>query len=97
MELRKPSIEKIGEKFYWICSSEEVHLINHERSEDVNFYAHKLTVEELDDLPVEVVYVGTDNFSFLDDEQAALSILVKIIEKMNMMQAPEFYSFPLGL
>lgn len=96
LELQKPSIEKLGDNFYWIAGAEEVHLLNAKRSDSLDFYAHKLTAEELEELPVEVIYVGIEKFAFLDDEKTALDMLLKIIMKMNLMQSPEFYSFPLA-
>ena len=96
LELSSPSVEKIGDAYYWIAGSAEVHLLNHERNEENKFYARKLSPDEIAQLPVEIVYVGQENLIFLDDEEKAFTILVSIIEKMNSMQDPKFVSFPLG-
>ena len=96
LELSSPEVEKIGDAYYWIAGSGEVHLLNHERNAENKFYARKLSPDEIADLPVEIVYVGNENFIFLDDEERAFTILVSIIEKMNSMQDPKFVSFPLG-
>ena len=52
--------------------------------------------EEIDELPVEVIYVGHDKPKFIVDEQKAFEIIVKIIHNMNLMQTSQIYSFPLG-
>ena len=97
LELSSPSVEKIGDAYYWIAGSEEVHHLNHEKNEENKFYARKLSPDEIADLPVEIVYVGEENLiTFLDDEEKAFTNLVSIIEKMNSMQDPKFVSFPLG-
>jgi hypothetical protein len=55
-----------------------------------------LNSEEISELPLEVVYVGPMNLAFLDDDEAAFTKLVKIIQNMNMMQDPDFVGFPVG-
>ena len=75
----------------------EIHLLNHQKSEDLNFYSKKLTQDEISDLPKEPIYVGSDSpVTFLNDEQESLELLLKIIAKMNSMQDPKFHSFPLA-
>ena len=95
IEIASPSIQMIGNMFYWIAGTEEIHLLYHERTADSG-YAKKLDREEIDQLPVEVVYVGPDSHAFVDDEEKAFSNLVGIIARMNLMQDQQFVSFPLG-
>ena len=86
LELSKPSIQKIGEEFYWIAGSEEVFLLNTKRSTNGQDYAKKLRAEEILTLPIDLVYVGDEGPHYLDDEEEAFTKLVKIIENMNMMR-----------
>ena len=95
MEIGSPSIQMIGGKYYWIAGAEEVHLLHHNRTAESG-YAQKLERKELDELPVEIVYVGPENQSFVNDEEKAFGNLVAIIAKMNHMQDKQFVSFPLG-
>ena len=104
LEVTKPSVHKISfktpgllavHKFYFISGDTEVYLLNLERGEDKP-YSQKLTVDEISDLPVEPVYVGPQSPIYSTEEKAAIELLLKIIGKMNVMQDPEFLSFPLG-
>ena len=95
LEIVSPSIQIVGDKYYWIAGTEEVHLLDHERAAGGG-YARKLEKEEISQLPVEVVYVGPDSNGFVDDEEKAFANLVAIIAKMNLMQDQQFVSFPLG-
>ena len=47
-------------------------------------------------MPVDIVYVGQSDVTFVNDEETAFTNLVSIIQKMNMMQDEQFVSFPLG-
>ena len=42
------------------------------------------------------MYVGPDTIAYVNDEEKAFTNLVAIVEKMNLMQDPQFVSFPLG-
>ena len=87
----------IGDKYYWIAGAEEVHLLNHKRSiGDKTKYSKKLSKEEISELPVDLIYLGSDTTVFINDEEEAFTKLVGIIYKMNLMQDPQFVSFPLG-
>ena len=97
-EFSKPTIEELDGKFYFFAGPAEIHLLNHKKNEAMDFYSIKLTQEEIDDLPVEPLYVGTEcSEVFLNDEKKALQLLLKIVANMNLMQDPKFYSFPLGM
>ena len=97
LELSSPSIKLIGDKYYWIAGAEEVHLLNHKRSiGDKTKYSKKLSKEKISELPVDLIYLGSDTTVFINDEEEAFTKLVGIIYKMNLMQDPQFVSFPLG-
>ena len=64
----------------------------------MDFYSTKLTQEEINDLSIDPIYVGSGSPEvYLNDEKKAMELLLKIIAKMNSMQDPKFYSFPLGM
>ena len=58
--------------------------------------ATKLSQEEMEELSVEIVYVGPRSREFLTDEKRALEIITSMIQKVNLMQTSKIYSFPLG-
>ena len=94
--MNQPSLHQIDDHFYWIAGPEQMFILNHEKTKNGDSYARKLGVEEILCLPVDIVYVGNEGPHYLDDEEEAFTRLVKIIENMNMMQDPDFVSFPLG-
>ena len=94
-EVSKPEIIKLGEKYFFIAGNNNIFHLNHVKAEDDKF-ARKLTKEEIDDLHVEIIWTGSEQIMYEDDEKTAFTILCSIIEKMNHMQDPQFYSFPLG-
>ena len=96
LELSKPSIQLIDNTYFWIAGAEEIFALNHMKDDPVDVYAKKLSVEEIQNLPFDIVYEG-EEISYLDDEEEAFSKLVKIIENMNLMQDKDFVSFPLGI
>ena len=97
-EFSKPTVEEFDGKFYFLGGPAEIHLLNHEKNEAMDFYSIKLTQDEINELPVDPIYVGTSSSEvYLNDEKKALDQLLKIITKMNSMQDPKFYSFPLGM
>jgi hypothetical protein len=96
LEFPKPKVEKIDEKYYWVAGPGEVHLLNHEKSEEANFYSMKLSQEEIDELPVTIIYTGLEFATYSNDEETALGILLQIIDLMNSMQEAKWQSFPLG-
>jgi hypothetical protein len=56
-----------------------------------------MSPEEIEALPVEVVYVGSDNPTYIIDEKRAFEIILQIIQNMNLMQNSHFQSFLLGM
>ena len=96
MEFHSPRVEKIGEKYYWVVGQSEVHHLNHLKSEEANYYSMKLSKEEIEELPVVIIYTGFDHNSYSNDEEKAFAILLEIIALMNSMQDPLWHSFPLG-
>ena len=91
LEVSQPSLQVIEDRHYWISGSRDIFLLNSEDS-----FACKLVEEEIEELPVEVVFVGHDPPNFIVDEQRAFEIIIKIIHNMNQMQTSKIYSFPLG-
>ena len=69
--------------------------INNDKSDELPFFAMKLKEEEVESLPFEIIYSGNDEI-FEADEKEAFTIIVKIIELMNLMQDEEWFSYPLG-
>jgi hypothetical protein len=96
MEFHSPRVDKIGEKYYWVAGQSEVHHLNHHKSEEANYYSMKLSKEEIEELPVVIIYTGFDHYSYSNDEEKAFAILLEIIALMNSMQDPLWHSFPLG-
>ena len=92
VEVSRPSIHILDGRYYWISSENDIFLLNGGES-----FACKLPEDEINELPVQVVYVGHDETTFIVDEHKAFEIIVKIIRCMNMMQTSKIYSFPLGL
>ena len=91
LELTQPDIRVIEDRHFFISGPQNVYLLNTGDS-----FAHKLSMDEIQELPVEIVYTGEQKPDYLDDEKNALEIIIKIIRKMNMMQTSQIYSFPLG-
>ena len=71
MEFHSPRVEKIGEKYYWVAGQSEVHHLNHLKSEEANYYSMKLSKEEIEELPVVIIYTGFDHNSYSNDEEKA--------------------------
>ena len=92
VEVSRPSIHILDGRYYWISSENDIFLLNGGES-----FACKLPEDEINELPVQVVYVGHDETTFIVDEHKAFEIIVKIIRCMNLMQTSKIYSFPLGL
>ena len=90
-EVRKPSLQVIGEKYFWVSSPSDIFLLNSGGN-----LAFKLSPEEITELPVEIAYVGQESPEYRVDEKRVFEIITSIILKMNMMQTSEVYSFPLG-
>ena len=86
---------KIEDAFYLVAGSKQIYLINRQKSEDCPVYARMLTPEEMGLLPFEVIYTGEEE-NFRTDEKEALTIIVKILELMNLMQQKQWQSYPLG-
>ena len=96
LEFDKPKIKKVDDKFYWVAGPSEIHLLNFYKSEAENFFSKKLSDEEIKELPFDIIYTGPTTTSYSNDEEEAFKIILKIIDEMNAMQEPEWYSFPLG-
>ena len=77
MEFHSPRVEKIGEKYYWVAGQSEVHHLNHHKSEEANYYSMKLSKEEIEELPVVIIYTGFDHYSYSNDEEKAFAILLE--------------------
>ena len=85
-EYSKPTIEKIGTRYYLIAS--EVY--------DLTRWGHKLDEQEMTDLPIRHCYIGKEVY-FKSNKKEAFTILMRIISNGNKLQDPEFYSFLLGM
>ena len=53
--------------------------------------------QEIEDLPVEIIFGGVEMTNFLVDEKRAFEIILLILLKFNSMQTSQIFSFPLGL
>ena len=91
LELTHPDIRLIQDCHFFIAGHDNVYLLD---SED--HLAYKMSKEEIDELPVEILYTGQEKPNYQVDEKNALELIIKIIQKMNIMQTSEIYSFPLG-
>ena len=90
-------MEKLEGTYYFIAGAKQIHKLNHDYKSDVDeFYSRKLSSEEIETLAVEVVWTGDENKEYSDNDGEAFDLLVSLIRNMNMMQDPDFHSFPLG-
>ena len=92
--MRTPQLRKIEANYYWVAGT-DIYLINHDISEGMASFAKVLTQEEISLLPIEIVYTGPHQ-DFNTDEEEAFRLVARVIELMNMMQDPEWHSYPLG-
>ena len=91
LELDVPSLQKINDEYFFIGNQRDVFILN-----KGGVYASKLSEEEITSLSVELVYTGPEDMIFLNNEETALELLVKIIKKVNLVQTSDVHSFPLG-
>ena len=89
-EVRKPSVELIDDKYYWVSGQQYIFLLDHD-----NVLSYKMSEEEVNELTVEIVYVGPESPKSSNEERV-FELLVSMILKMNKMQTSQVYSFPLG-
>ena len=86
MHFTKPTVEKLGDEFFLVAC-------------DVfNLSAapiRKLSIEEIDELPVIISWKGP-KISYETDPKKCFELLVEILADMNLMQDPAYRSFPLG-
>ena len=85
-EYAKPTIEKLGTRYYLIAS--EVY--------DLTRWGQKLDDQELKDLPIRHSYIGKEVY-YKYEKKEAFAILMRIISNANKLQDPEYLSFILGL
>jgi hypothetical protein len=85
-EISKPSVITIDQTYYFVSGSDQVFLLN--KDEATPGYAKKLTEDDIENLPEELVYSGQPE-SFSDDEGRAFQLLVTILFNMNLMQEKE--------
>ena len=81
----RPQLDKLGDRYYFI--SKDIY--------DVTDEPHILNEDEIELLPLKIIYTGP-RIEFSTDEKQCYKLLIDIIEKFNLMQNPKFYSFPLG-
>ena len=91
-----PTVLKIDESYFFITGNQTIFALNHNRSSNNDPLAQLLTPEDIELLPIEVVYTGRTDAEFSTQENEAMRIILKIIELMNLMQSDEWYSYPLG-
>ena len=92
-EVKKPSIEKISNNFYFISGPNQVFLLNSDSTLDI--FAKELTSDEISDLPECILYSGQPE-QFKVDHKRAFELLVSLIFNMNQMQEDGFQSFPVA-
>ena len=92
LEVDRPDVRVIQGVYYWISGQADVYLLNTN-----NYLAHKMGKQEIEDLPVEIIFGGVEMTNFLVDEKRALEIILLILLKFNSMQTSQIFSFPLGL
>ena len=86
---------KIEDSYYWI-SADRIFILNYKSWQQDNL-SRLLTKDEVDKLPIKIVYTGDNLCVYESNEKETFTIILKIIELMNSMQPEElFYSFPLG-
>ena len=94
-EMSKPQIVQIDGSYYFVAGAEEVHMLNHKKTPD-DVFSRKLSKDEIQNLSLEIIWTGSTKYKYENDEKEAFKLLGEIFEKMNLMQDPKFYSFPLG-
>ena len=83
-ELSRPDVVIIEGRYFF------VYLLNQ------NDLSYKLSVEEIQELPVEIVYTGEQRPDYQSNEKNMFELILKMISKVNIMQTSRIYSFPLG-
>ena len=78
-----------------IAGSDQVHWLNHQKTEDDKF-SRRLTQEEISELPLEIIWTGSQKFVFENDEKECFTLVFTIIGNMNEMQDSRYHSYPLG-
>ena len=89
-EISRPDIVIIEGRYFFVSGSENVYLLNQ------NDLSYKLSVEEIQELPVEIVYTGEQRPDYQSNEKNMFELILKMISKVNIMQTSRIYSFPLG-
>ena len=86
MQFTKPTVEKLGEEFFLVAY------------DIFNLSAvpiRKFSMEEIEELPVIISWKGP-RIRFETDPEKCFELLVEILADMNLMQDPNYRSFPLG-
>ena len=76
LELTQPDVRLIQDRHFLISGPQNVYLLNTD-----DRFAYKLSTDEIQELPVEIVYSGEQRPDYLVDEKNALELIIKIIRK----------------
>lgn len=92
-EVSSVDIYEIEKTHYFICSESNIFILN-----QPNAYSRKLSNDEIDQLPVKIIWVGNmPDKNFVSDDKKAASALLKIIDNFNkMVPNPSFHGFVMG-
>ena len=91
-EVKQPSIVKLDNSYFFVSGSKSVFHLDYDPAKDT--FARELTEDEIDDLPENILYTGSQE-TFSADHEKAFQLLITIIANMNEMQQ-DFLSFPLA-
>ena len=93
MQISEMDVYKIGSMYYLICSPSDIFILN-----DDDNYSRKLTIEEIEDLEVRLIWVGQPvKTKYESNDEKAASALIKIIDDFTkMVPKEEFHGFPLA-
>lgn len=92
-EYTSPQIDRFDGTLYFIADN--IYRLNNRNKDPTLAYADQLTPEEVNTLPVKILYSGP-NHEFECNEEAFARIYTDILRDFMSMQAKEFVSFPLG-
>ena len=90
LEVTEIDIHKIEDNYYFVSSENDIFILN-----QPNEYSRKLTNDEINNLPVKVVWVrNVPGKIFVSDDEKAVDACLRIIENFNkMVPDPRFHGF----
>ena len=91
-EIFKTSVIKIENQYYLVSGQNQIFLLFQEGDENAKYFAMQLTPEQIQDLPEDIVFLGTAE-EFSTNVLEAFRCLVDILYNMNEMQDEKVIHF----